>query len=332
MMNIEAENNYRIEKELGFGRLAFFLAISFFLCSLFPLSFFAPVPLATALLLYGRKVGLGSIGLIGVAMALASSMYPPMLFVTGVYFFAVIYALCIYLIIEKDMHPVTGMMGFGALLVFIMGVFFAILIGTSDFNYQLEMEKLIIRYFNELKETNSEFLANGGQEARNLIDLLSNPKEVVSGVMQIIPASLFVSTFIGMWAGLFLVLRNSGLWSRFHDYSYSLDELVKFKTPDYTIFVLILGLALVLGGEFISGGAGVIWGKNILYCLSVFYFIQGFGVFIDCLTAWKLIGFFRSFLIIFTIFTGWKFLTAIGLFDIWINFRKFLKNNNEGDK
>jgi len=129
-----------------------------------------------------------------------------------------------------------------------------------------------------------------------------------------------------------MILRNSLVWRIRHAYPFGLKDLVRYKVPDFFVWPLIAGLALFLGAEAIAPWAEVL-GGNILACLGIFFFFQGFGVFVDLLSFLGINGFFRSILIVSTVFMGWKVLVLAGLFDIWVDFRRFMKTkkNDEGD-
>ena len=64
-------------------------------------------------------------------------------------------------------------------------------------------------------------------------------------------------------------------------------------------------------------------GFTIIKCLGIFYFFQGFGVFSDLLSFLGIVGFFRTLMVVFVIFTGKYLIAAAGLFDNWFDFRKY---------
>ena len=95
---------------------------------------------------------------------------------------------------------------------------------------------------------------------------------------------------------------------------------------------LIGGLALAVGGDYLFGSTGITIGANLLYCLSVFYFFQGFGIMSALLDHIKLKGFLRAMLTVSALVLAWRVLVIVGVFDNWVNFRKFLIDKSEGDQ
>ena len=118
-----------------------------------------------------------------------------------------------------------------------------------------------------------------------------------------------------------------------NSYFYTERELLKFKVPEVMVWPFIGVLAILLMGESVVGPEIFLGGKNIFFLLGLFYLFQGLGVFIDLLSLFKVRGFFKSILVVMTIITSYYLLAALGLFDMWVDFRTFFKKrlNNRGD-
>jgi hypothetical protein len=109
--------------------------------------------------------------------------------------------------------------------------------------------------------------------------------------------------------------------------------LLRFKVPEHVVFLLIIGLAVYLGADYGLGSQAEVFGSNVLGCLAVLYFFQGFGIYNDYMAFLKMGPFLRMILTTLTVLFAWKMLVAVGVFDLWFNFRKFIKKQNgEGDK
>lgn len=100
------------------------------------------------------------------------------------------------------------------------------------------------------------------------------------------------------------------------------------------VYPVIVGLGLYVGSDYGLFEKSEFWGGNILYCLAPFYFFQGLGVYLDFLSFLRVGGLIRSLFVFGTVLMGWRYLIVVGLFDLWINFRRFFKidNDKEGDR
>ncbi len=314
--------------KLSWGRWLFLGVVSLALCTFLPLVLFAPVPIVMTFLLFGKRraMMLGSLTMF--LLIILSFKYQAAMATAGVYFMSFIYGTIIAEIIFRGVHPIRGLVRAGLAIIFaflfVGGLFFSL----SEVSLTGELEKVVMAYADQIKATQGEVLSNAGHEADMVREFVNNPKAIVTEITNWIPAALVVGVFIGIWASLFVVLRNTLVWKKTQKYDYTLKDLVHFKVSEYLIFPLILGLVLALAGESIIGPMGPVIGGNLLYCIGVFYFFQGFGIFLDFLTHIKVAGFLRTVLVIVGIFMAWRAIVLIGVFDLWVNFRKFLKQKN----
>ncbi|MBL6991192.1 MAG: DUF2232 domain-containing protein [Bacteriovoracaceae bacterium] len=323
------------EKQLTWAHLIFLGVSSVLLCSFAPLSIFAPFPLTMAFLLYGNLktwgMGLGCFLLLSVL----SFQYEVPQLLSGLFVVAFFYALLLSRIIWKQIHPQVGFVKTGLILVSItFGIVFLIAI-ISEKSLLGQLEEIITSAIMQFKTQNPSFLKGGGNDARVLQDLFANPKDIAKEILYWGPATIFISVFIGLWPNLFMVLRNGRVWRKKIHYQYLTKDFIHFRVPEIFVWPLIVSLVLLLGGEYIIGEFGPIIGGNLLYSLGIFYFFQGVGIYLDLLTHLRIFRFFRTMLLVFTTIMAWKVLALIGVFDMWINFRKFFKKNNnnksEGD-
>lgn len=341
-MSREDINNYartssakkiKIFGQLTWGKL-FFLGLIAALFSYGPLSLFAPVPLALGVLLYGRlKTSIMVLFFAALSLALQSWL-PQATWMAVSLGTSTLFAALIAEIVLRRREPVKGLILTGTSLVLAIVALTAAIVWISGIDLSNEISTNVTKLFQAVREQNAEVLSGGGEEARVLADFLSNPQSFANDIMTWSLSFLFVGVHFTLWVGMFMILRNSLVWRVRHAYPFGLKDLVRYKVPDYFAWPLIAGLALFIGGDAISPWAEAA-GGNVLACLGVFYFFQGFGVFLDLLTYLGILGFFRSLLVISTIFMGWKVLVIAGLFDMWVDFRRFMKpkknNDNEGD-
>ena len=251
-----------------------------------------------------------------------------------VFVMAYIYSLLLGEIIFREVKPSHGLIMAGAIIISLTGLGLLAFHLGSELGLKEVISQYVAKFLSNLKESSGERLRTGGEEARMIRELLDHPEDIVKNIIQWAPTAIVVSTFLGLWASLFMVLRNGLIWKQKLKYRYGIRDLVEFKTPEWFVYPLIISLVLFVGGDqFLGESAGII-GGNLLYILGIFYFFQGFGIFSDLLTYMGIFGIFRSVLMIFTIFAAWRILAVVGMFDLWLNFRKYFKRNkdNEGDK
>lgn len=315
-------------QKLSFGKLIFLGLVTLGLCSFGPLSFFASVPLSVAILLYGRPKSAVLICVFFLFTSVLAYQFPPIGYLPFVYLAAGILGTLNAEVILRKWHPVKGILFFGMVLVslaFLFGIGMAIF---SDIPLPTMLEQYVETLFARVREQNQEVISAGGEQARVLDDLLSQPKEVASEILNWAPSMIFILTFFSLWACQFLILRNSIIWKLKHAYPYSAKELVNFKVPDFFLYPLIGGLALVVLASYLPEWATVT-GQNVLYGVSVFYFFQGFGVYAKFLDFARIHGFLRTFLVLFTLTVAWRIILLVGILDTWIDFRGRLEKRKE---
>lgn len=329
--------------ELSLWKLLFLGVFALALATVPLLGFFVATPLIIATLMYGRKLSYSmSIVLVGLFLFLSQSGWASkavsdmMLAQFTLLVFGSVVAVLASEIILRKMDPAKGAIRVGILsaVIFLGGVAVYTAITGMDqvrertisfVSEQVEIFKADERYQAVVKE--------GGEEAGKLEEVLSSPKELGEYFLSWVPGVLSMGVFIAVWIALFLVLKNSLVWKARFEYPYGLEELVKFRLPDQMVFVLIAGLGMTLAGSSLENFSLSTIGFNILYCLGILYFFQGFGIYLGFLDHLKIFGFLRPIMIIFTVFMAPRLVALVGVFDMWVNFRRFFnnKNENEGD-
>lgn len=340
VMSREETNNYtrtsspkriKIFGEPTWGKL-FFLGLIAVLFSYGPLSLFAPVPLALGVLLYGRlKTVLMVLAFTAISVSL-QYQFPQVGWLSISLGISALFAGLISEVILRRREPVKGLILTGTALVVGVVVILAAIVFASGIDLSNEVTTNVAKIFQTIREQNAETIAGGGEDARVLSDFLNQPQAFANDILKWSFSFFFVGVHFTLWVGMFMLLRNSLVWRIRHAYPFGVRDLVNYKVPDFFAWPLIAGLGLYIGADSIAPWAEVV-GGNLLACLGVFFFFQGFGVFIDLLGYLGIFGFFRSLLVVSTVFLGWKVLVFAGLFDLWVDFRRFLKpkKNDEGD-
>lgn len=336
------ENNHKQEEyqspntgEQPLGKLAFLGVVTTALCGFPPFTLLAPVPLSLGFLLYGRGKGIILGVVVSLILFVMAHNFPQTFSLAGyASVFTLMYAVMVSETVFRKVSPVRGFLYSGAGMVAVLLFLWGLTAVFSDFSVEKMVEKNVLQMVEQIKTgKNAELLKQGqGEEIRALQDIVNNPKTLIKKILSWMPAGIFISIFLSLWASFFLVLRNWPLWKAKREYPFTIRDLISFKVPDYFVWPLIVGLVLMFGGEYVLGETGVIIGTNLLYCLGIFYFFHGFGVFLDFLNHINVFGFFRSFLVALTFLMAWRLLVFVGVFDMWVNFRRFFKKKDEKDE
>jgi uncharacterized protein YybS (DUF2232 family) len=162
-----------------------------------------------------------------------------------------------------------------------------------------------------------------GVSEENIYDISQSLDKIRYVFIRILPAMVIASSLFVTWSNLLIarpILKLKGL------YMPDFGELNLWKAPDLLIWVLIACGLLVL----MPASSFKIIGLNGLLVILTIYFFQGIAVvsfFFQKKRFPRALRFFFYFLIaVQQIFL--LFIIGLGLFDMWINFRKLnLKNN-----
>lgn len=317
--------------QLSTGRLLLLGASSVILCISFIMAIFAPFPLALAIIMYGRVKGY-LVGLAGLILTffLAASRFGD-LTIFGFYCCVFLFGVGVAEIVRRGVSPVKGLVVFG--LSFI-------LLASGTFGFALNALKTTPKEFiiqqlagsaDKIAEQKKAIELSGGKDALEVLQILDNPEMMADEMIHNFPSYFFMGVFIMLWFNMFLVLKSRRLLFSGQDYQYSEKNLLNFQVPFGFVFLLVTGLVLAVWGKEL--GAAVpyeVIGMTIIKCLGVFYFFQGFGVFSDLMNFVGISGFFRTLIVMVTIFMGSWLIAVAGLFDNWFEFRKyFVKRKTE---
>lgn len=327
-------NSMGINSENMWGRVVFLLLLSMVLCSFVPSSIFAAVPVAILFLSYGDKLAGAATAIAFLILLFLASSGGLTITVALLYVAVVFFGYVASAIIKRGITPSTGLyiIGFSALAI--LFVLWAGMTIIGQVSVEQQVDQIVKTALDILKQEKGDTIASAtSQEGMFLKEILEKPEILTKQIMSWLPAMVIISTFFTAWITLMLVLRNSIQWSKQVEYAFSTKDLISFRAPEYFVYPLIISLGLALGSDVIGlGETGEIIAFNVLYSIGIFYFFQGFGVYIDFLNFMNIHGVMRTILIVMTIVMANRMLVFIGMFDLWINFRKFLKKKNkEGD-
>lgn len=323
-LNAEHENsNFQV-----LGRLVMMGIFSALLCFSIFMTVFTPYPLGLSSVLYGRAKGavVAFIGLITCYFSL--KVWGQDLTVFFFFILSIAISFALSEVVRREINPIKGIVGVGVIITSLVSGF--IFIGTLSTEETIK-ERLTVEFKKIqplLEEQRKKVEAAGDSQPFELEALLAQPNLMAQTVIENAPSIFLVGLFIMLWANLFLLLKSNRLVKRMNDAKYSENFLLDFKMPDQTIWFVIVSLALTIWGEEIGPWFSII-GMTSLKTLGVFYFFQGFGIYLAFLDFLKLTGFFRSLMVVITVLTAGQVLAVVGLADMFVNFKKLMKRKED---
>lgn len=329
------EQDVKQNIQFNLSRLLLLGVISLVLCMSFIMSIFAPFPIAFASVVYGRRKGYGlALATWLVSFILSISTFGD-LTVFLAYTASIVVAFAVTEVVLRGINPVKGLLKIGG-GINLFGIFVILMMSVGmNFNFKTELVKWIKqnKAVFDLQKEKLQKADSNMKESFEAIALLSQPELLADEVIEEAPGNFFVGVFLVVWANLFLLLRSNRMFRANDDNPPEFTEvnLLNIKVPDSVIWFVIVGLLMALWGEDLGSSVPVI-GMYILKVLGVFYFFQGFGVYLAFLDFAKIRGFFRTILVMLTVVTGSQLLAAVGLFDMFVNFKRFIKKNESNTK
>ncbi|MBW2328802.1 MAG: DUF2232 domain-containing protein [Deltaproteobacteria bacterium] len=161
-------------------------------------------------------------------------------------------------------------------------------------------------------------------------DMLYNLEQVVTGIREFLPRVLpgflaglvIITVWLNQVIGNTLLLRllpEKAAWPRYSSW----------QLPDKLIWLLIAAAALSLLGSGVVKNAGY----SLVIISVILYFFQGMAVFVHFLDRWKVPRYLRIILYVLLAVQsyGLLLLAMAGIADIWLNFRKMARNEQEND-
>ncbi len=296
-----------------------------------PLNLFAPIPLAFGHLLYGRNkstaIAFVTILLLGLFTFIPSNFYLMMAFCC-----AYIFAIFIAESILNNWHPVRALIFSGISLISTLWVLLFLFFLFSATAPKAMVFNSVNDFIEIFKKDNAQLMLSDAPGATAIKELLRDPNLISQMILNWFFSLIFISIFATFWIGFLVILKNRHIWSKHViSYAYTHKDLLTFKSHEYLIYFLIGGLVFYVGGDFLEIDIPTleVFGGNILFCLSFFYFIQGLGIYLDFLHFLKIYKVMRLFFTVLTVLVAWKILVILGVFDLWVNFRKFFRTSRK---
>lgn len=170
----------------------------------------------------------------------------------------------------------------------------------------------------EAAESYIQVIEKSGETPENLKVLRKSVEETIPMAARIFPSFVLVSTLMGAVLN-FIMVRF--LWRRFYSSEYFEGmDVSRWMLPDVAVWGLIASVGSIFFGPGISQAAGM----NLTIIFLFLYFLQGLSVMTHIFKAkafpkWVWIV---SFLLILLNPMFFGLVMGMGLFDIWVDFRK----------
>ncbi len=317
--------------QLSTSRLLLLGASSVILCMSFIMAIFAPFPLALAIVMYGRVKGYLTLAAgLALSFGLAGFIYGD-LTLFGFYACIALFAAAIAEVVLRGIAPVKGLVAFGMTFILSIAGLFAVVLSTMKTTPTGFIVQQIEKSADKIAEQKKAVEQSGDKDAIQVLQLLDRPDLLAAEMIQSFPSYFFMGVFLMLWFNMSLVLKSRRLLFSGNDYPYSERELLTFRVPFAFVALLALSLAAAVWGAELVGPSLEMIGLTLVKCLGIFYFFQGFGVFSDLLNFAGIVGFFRTLIVVVTIFVGGYLIAVAGLFDNWFDFRKFFVKRNIKD-
>ncbi len=294
------------------------------------LSVFAPLPVGLSSLFLGRKLAaiFAFISLIVFSFIVSPQISIANFTIWSNFLISLGIGLGLAEVIRKDMNPMKGIVWTGGVLILLLST----VIFYTTVKEDKSVKELVLATLEEVRpllDKQKEFFEQSSEEgALEAAALLSQPELMASQFLRTVPGIFFVSLFVSLWANMFLLLKSNRLVNRMRFTNYSESILINFKMPDYMIVPVVVALAIIVYGEYFEVESASIIGISSVSLLGVFYFFQGFGIYLAFLDKFKITGFFRTLLVVTTIMMAGQAIAAVGLLDVFVNFKKLMKKNN----
>ena len=324
------ENSIGILRSVMMGLFSAVLFMTFFF------TIFAPYPVAITSVLHGR---------LRAAIVLVVSMFAVYFLVApGTEEFLLISLYIIFgggtlvmasfglsEVVRREIGPIKGI-----LLVagFITSVNTIGLVGYAGMSGRT-IESTITQSIEQMQpwfKKNIEDMKQAGQD--NVFEfeaIFTQPELLINKLIEHGPGTYVEFLLLMLWVNLFLLLKGNRLIKTKNNCKYNEMDLMNFKMPEPFVWVVIASLLLALLGSYLKVMGLTILGMTALKGLGVFYFFQGFSIYISFLNYMKVTGFIRTFLIVLTVFSAWPILVCIGLADMFIDFNKLMVKKDRGD-
>ncbi|MBY0517630.1 MAG: YybS family protein [Bacteriovoracaceae bacterium] len=310
------------QPKLGISRWLLLGASSVVLCLSYLMAIFTPFPLAIATVLYGRMRGY-SLMLAGLLLCVALGASGVLDYtLASSYFLLSFFAVVISETMLRSWKPVRSLVA--------TGIVFLVLFAGGLTSYVKAEKKTIMEIATiEVSKviTKLEEAKKAGTFQQDLSDLgLARPAgEIAQEILRTIPGYLVMGVFFILWVNTYLVLKGRRLLQPAVTHEFDENHLLSFKVPFAGAYVVAISLAMAVWGNQLIPVWGEVIGMLLLQTIGVFYFFQGFGVTLNFLNHFQILGFLRTIFVMGVVFFIPWMVAVLGIFDTWFDFNNKFK-------
>ena len=192
----------------------------------------------------------------------------------------------------------------------------------SGFVFSINPWQLVVKYIATTIQANVKLYSQLPLNAEDINFIKDNEKNIIDGFTQIFPSLVIISSTLIIWANFLLgkqILGKAGItWPKF-------TELARWKSPELIIWIFIIS-----GGLFFVPHKDInFFSLNIFLVACFIYLLQGLAI-VSFFFQNKNVPLFFRYLFYFLIAVQQILMipiVAVGLFDIWIDFRKYFQKD-----
>ena len=182
--------------------------------------------------------------------------------------------------------------------------------------------QLVVKFIAATIEENIKLYSQLPLKAEDINFIKDNKKNIIDGFTQIFPSLIIITSTLIIWANFLLgkrILGKAGItWPKF-------TELTRWKSPELIIWIFIIS-----GGLFFVPNKDInFFSLNIFLVTCFIYLLQGLAI-VSFFFQNKNVPLFFRYLFYFFIAVQQILMIpiiAVGLFDIWIDFRKYFQKD-----
>jgi uncharacterized protein YybS (DUF2232 family) len=184
--------------------------------------------------------------------------------------------------------------------------------------------QLVIKFIAATIEENIKLYSQLPLKTEDINFIKDNKKNIIDGFTQIFPSLIIITSTLIIWANFLLgkrILGKAGItWP-------NLTALARWKAPELIIWIFIIS-----GGLFFVPNKDInFFSFNIFLVACFIYLLQGLAILSFFFQSKNVPLFFRYLFYFFIAVQQILMIpiVAVGLFDIWIDFRKYFKKKKK---
>jgi uncharacterized protein YybS (DUF2232 family) len=188
--------------------------------------------------------------------------------------------------------------------------------------------QIVQKFVVTIVEEQLKFYSHLPFKAEDINYFKDNKQNMIDGITLIFPSLIIITSTLIIWANFLMgkqILGKAGIiWPRF-------TTLARWKAPELIIWIFIISGGLFISQYFIQIPYKDIsfFSLNIFLVACFIYLLQGLAIVSFLFQSKNVPLFFRYFFYFFIAVQQFLMIpiVAVGLFDIWIDFRKYFQKD-----